>query len=293
MSPLQGHTSNYPIPAKMDAGEAARISLCSGRLNLPAVVWRSFCGLFSASVDHTHKCKTTYGKHRNTTCAARSRYTRDRNQRDSIGGMTFTDELRRFAVLGTLLLGAAPVFVQLAAQDLSPQTDPSADSRPTVRDILVISDSQSLNLEISTDTPIVPENQRLEHPDRLVFDFPGLALQGSTQHILVNTGPVIAVRTSLFKANPPIARIVVDLKQPLERRYDRLATRFPSGFHSRLQAPDLFGKARIAINHLPGRSPFPLIRSSPPALRSRTLSKRPFTAGLAPMTCWRKPAPST
>ena len=139
-----------------------------------------------------------------------------RNKRDSIGGMTFTDGLRRFAVLGTLLLGAAPAFVRLAAQDLGPQAEPLAGSKPTVRDILVISDSQSLNLEISTDAPIVPENQRLEHPDRLVFDFPGLALQGSTQHILVNTGPIIAVRTSLFRASPPIARIVVDLKQPLE-----------------------------------------------------------------------------
>jgi TPR repeat protein len=139
-----------------------------------------------------------------------------RNKRHTIGRMTFTNGMRRSAIICTLLLSVAPGFVRLAAQDLVSQVEPSASSRPTVRDILVISDSQSLNLEISTDAPIVPENQRLEHPDRLVFDFPGLALQGSTQHILVNTGPIIAVRTSLFRASPPIARIVVDLKQPLE-----------------------------------------------------------------------------
>jgi TPR repeat protein len=154
-----------------------------------------------------------------------------RNERHTIGRMTFTDGMRRSAIICTLLLSAAPGFVRLAAQDLVPQAEPSANSRPTVRDILVISDSQSLNLEISTDAPIVPENQRLEHPDRLVFDFPGLALQGSTQHILVNKGPIIAVRTSLFRASPPIARIVVDLKQPLEAEIrsvgNRVSIRIP------------------------------------------------------------------
>jgi TPR repeat protein len=73
-----------------------------------------------------------------------------------------------------------------------------------------------LKIEISTDLPTAPEIQRLEHPDRLVFDFPGLALQGSPQRIVVNKGPVVAVRSSLFKTSPATARVVVDLKQPID-----------------------------------------------------------------------------
>ncbi len=201
--------------------------------------------------------------------------------------------MRRSAIICTLLLSAVPGFVRLAAQDLGPQAEPSASSRPTVRDILVISDSQSLNLEISTDTPIVPENQRLEHPDRLVFDFPGLALQGSTQHILVNKGPVIAVRTSLFKASPPIARIVVDLKEPLEAEIrsvgNRVSIRIP--FAATGAGPDS-AEPRYGSTTCSGGIHSTSSDPAAPASSSRTLSKRPFTAGLAHMTCWRKPDPS-
>ena len=139
--------------------------------------------------------------------------------------------MRRPAILCTLLLSVASCLVRVPAQDAVPQPAVLVSSRPTVREISVAADSQGMNIEISTDAPIVPENQRLEHPDRLVFDFPGFRLQGSTQRILVNKGPVVAVRASLFRTSPPTVRVVVDLKLPLDPQIrsvgNRVSIRIP------------------------------------------------------------------
>jgi hypothetical protein len=54
----------------------------------------------------------------------------------------------------------------------------------------------------------------VENPDRLVFDFPGCELKGANPHLPVNQGPVKGLRMSQFSINPPVARIVVDLKAP-------------------------------------------------------------------------------
>src|SRR6266576_2275945 len=109
------------------------------------------------------------------------------------------------------VLGLASV----AGQDSTPSTDP-ASSKRTIRNILLSRDNEGLTIEVTTDAPIVPETARLEHPDRLVFDFPGFGLVGANRRIPVNNGPIVAVRASLFQSAPPMSRIVVDLTQPLQ-----------------------------------------------------------------------------
>jgi len=47
-----------------------------------------------------------------------------------------------------------------------------------------------------------------------VFDFPGFKLQAN-ERIPVNHGPVLNLRAALFQSDPPITRIVVDLKEPV------------------------------------------------------------------------------
>lgn len=96
-----------------------------------------------------------------------------------------------------------------------PATAQSASpGKPTISKIVVATDGEGVSVEISTNSPVIPDTQRLEHPDRLVFDFRGFSLQGPAQHIAVNQGAVSAVRASLFQANPPLSRIVIDLKEP-------------------------------------------------------------------------------
>jgi len=109
------------------------------------------------------------------------------------------------AVLISLVLGQ-----QASAQ--APGAIP--DSKPTISRIRIANDGRALTIEVSTSSPAVPDTQRLEHPDRLVFDFPGFVLQGPAQRLSVNKGPVTTVRASLFQANPPLSRIVLDLKEP-------------------------------------------------------------------------------
>jgi TPR repeat protein len=131
--------------------------------------------------------------------------------------------MRRRAIVSTLLLASAVYVVRVAAQAAGSQSSPS--SKPTISKIRVVVDGRGLNIDISTTSPVVPDSERLLHPDRLVFDFPGFSLLGPAQRIAVNKGPVLAVRASLFQASPPLTRIVIDLKewanvelQPMENR---------------------------------------------------------------------------
>ena len=73
-----------------------------------------------------------------------------------------------------------------------------------------------LAIEIALTAPIVPTSDRLTNPDRLVLDFPGCGLQGTNRHIPVNSGPVEEVRISLFRVQPPVTRVVIASKSPLD-----------------------------------------------------------------------------
>src|SRR5437870_4667052 len=122
----------------------------------------------------------------------------------------------RLAATRTIAFCAMLGLASVVAQDSIPKPADAASSRVTIRDILVSSDNEGLTIEVTTDAPSIPEIARLEHPDRLVFDFPGLGLAGANRRTPVNNGPIVAVRASLFRADPPISRIVVDLKEPLD-----------------------------------------------------------------------------
>jgi uncharacterized protein len=120
----------------------------------------------------------------------------------------------RCTIASALLLGWVAYTVLSSAQEAA-SPPASRASKPTISKISVAADSQGLNIDILTNSPVVPDSDRLEHPHRLVFDFPGFSLLGPAQRIAVNRGPVSAVRTSLFQANPPLSRIVIDLKEPV------------------------------------------------------------------------------
>ena len=60
-------------------------------------------------------------------------------------------------------------------------------------------------------------------PDRLVLDFPN-ALPGSDLHNqTINRGGVNGIRVGLFSQNPPVTRVVIDLKSAQQYRI------YPSG----------------------------------------------------------------
>lgn len=82
----------------------------------------------------------------------------------------------------------------------------------TIRRVAVLEGSQ-FELEISGSQPVHPQAQAITGPDRLVLDFPGTVPAADLHTLTVNRGEVKSVRVGLFAADPPVTRVVVDLKQ--------------------------------------------------------------------------------
>jgi hypothetical protein len=117
------------------------------------------------------------------------------------------------ALIRLLVLAASVPFV-------SAQGSPGTAA--TIRRMTVFRTGNNVEVEISADQPLVPEAQLVTGPDRLVLDFSN-TMPGSTLRTLAGLGEMKAVRVGLYKSNPPVTRVVLDLKsaQPYQL--------FPSG----------------------------------------------------------------
>ena len=73
----------------------------------------------------------------------------------------------------------------------------SRNSRSVISAISVAERADSVDVEVTFNELVQPEVSRLEHPDRLVFDFPGCELAGPGQRFVVNRGPVLAVSSAV------------------------------------------------------------------------------------------------
>lgn len=72
-----------------------------------------------------------------------------------------------------------------------------------------------LQLQITTSQPVTPQAQIIVSPYRLVIDFPNSSPGVALRNLAVNRGDVKDVRIGLFSKNPPVTRLVVDLKAPI------------------------------------------------------------------------------
>jgi len=93
----------------------------------------------------------------------------------------------------------------------------SRNSHSVISAISVAEHADSVDVEVTFSELVQPEVSRLEHPDRLVFDFPGCELAGPSQRFVVNRGPVLAVSTAALSVASPIARVVVELRSAQNR----------------------------------------------------------------------------
>ena len=109
------------------------------------------------------------------------------------------------------LLCVSVLFAALGANAAPPQ---NAKKTPTIRRVGVLGQGNNVEIEIVASQTVPPQTQVLSGPDRVVLDFPG-AVPGADLHpMIVNRGDVKAVRVGLFKSNPPVTRVVLDLKAP-------------------------------------------------------------------------------
>jgi len=84
----------------------------------------------------------------------------------------------------------------------------------TIERVDVLSHGASFEMEIQSSRPVSPTSQTIAGPDRLIIDFPNAVPGPRLRAIAVNAVHVKSVRMGLFAANPPVARVVVDLNSP-------------------------------------------------------------------------------
>ena len=90
-----------------------------------------------------------------------------------------------------------------------------ATAQTTIRRVTVFPAGNAVQVEISASAPVTPQSQVIANPDRLVLDFPNSIPGNDLHNISIHRGQIRGLRVSLFAANPPVTRVVVDLDAPL------------------------------------------------------------------------------
>lgn len=75
-----------------------------------------------------------------------------------------------------------------------------------------------VRIELTTDVPLAPPAKIRAYPDRLVFDLPGVVYSAVARQKQVNRLGIRTIRIWLQSADPPLTRIVVELRAA--ERYD-------------------------------------------------------------------------
>jgi hypothetical protein len=82
----------------------------------------------------------------------------------------------------------------------------------SVRRVQILGSKDSVEIEVEATDRIVPQTQVLTGPDRLVIDIPNATPGGQLRSQSIDRGEVKDVRVGLFRSNPPVTRLVLDLK---------------------------------------------------------------------------------
>ena len=126
--------------------------------------------------------------------------------------------------------GDAPLQVTRAEPPRKPTTPKSPASPPrkptgatdpggptALRDVAVRSESGTPVITLVVDPSVAYKTMSLSAPDRFVIDLPGARIRTARKRSIdVNSGGVKRVRWAQFKATPPVARVVLDLDQPMK-----------------------------------------------------------------------------
>ncbi len=101
---------------------------------------------------------------------------------------------------------------------LWPRTTQAQTTPSSVERLAVVGSEQGLGIQINTSGPVTTEAQILTGPDRLVVDFPGALPGRELRGLRLNRGEIRAVRAGLWRSDPPVTRIVIDLDGPTAYR---------------------------------------------------------------------------
>jgi AMIN domain-containing protein len=89
---------------------------------------------------------------------------------------------------------------------------PVGSGNAQVKKVAVLKSGDATEIEIETSQRVEPAVQTVTGPDRLVIDFPQSLPGPQLRPMAVNRGEVKGVRVGLLSSNPPVTRVVLDLK---------------------------------------------------------------------------------
>jgi len=111
--------------------------------------------------------------------------------------------------LRTTAKAALAFAVMLFAWRMQAGTDSSA---ATIRSVSVLGAGSTLEVEVVASKPIQPQTQTITGPDRLILDFLNAIPDTKLRNVNVDKGELKQVRVGRFSSNPPVTRVVLDLK---------------------------------------------------------------------------------
>jgi hypothetical protein len=89
-----------------------------------------------------------------------------------------------------------------------------------IRSVRVVHEKGTPAIEVLATATIIPEIQSLDSPPRLVIDLPNSRLVMAQDRIDVRKDNIVAIRVRQYQSNPPVTRIVLDLKAPYAHSWE-------------------------------------------------------------------------
>jgi AMIN domain len=114
------------------------------------------------------------------------------------------------------------------------QSKPASLVRPdrasaTIRSVRALASEDGWAIEVISTRPLVPSLSRAENPPRLIIDLPNAHLANIQSRLAFQSSGIAGVRISQFQIT--VARIVLDLAQPVRYSWDAAGNRLTIRVH--------------------------------------------------------------
>jgi hypothetical protein len=123
--------------------------------------------------------------------------------------------------VGASFFPAAAQIVEKTATDKNEKVAVKPVAR--VNSVTLTEANGGIDVEVSTTRPVPLRSQVTSDPDRLILDFPNALPGAELRNQAIDRGQVKGIRVGLFTQNPPVTRVVIDLKSAQPYRI------YPSG----------------------------------------------------------------